>query len=519
MFFALFSLGVSHPFLGPARQGLTFFPLFSVLCVAMATNTRTVVFRLGAFPAGSSRDDVAQAVYDQFSSAHSIQSIQVLPGGICKVMFESPDSKKSIVAQATCVIGGVECEVLNHALRSSLVQVHYFPAEEDVALLSAELRFYGEIVNVRSQHWVGLPHVTTGTRLFEMKLARDIPRTLQLGRHRLKIWYRGQPLECDICKGSHKAVDCEFRNKCRLCKSEGHFAKDCPNPWGVASDPAPAPAPAPAPTSAPAPDPAPAPVSTPASASAVVFALAPPSGVSGPDSSSQLASVEGMDISDIRDNQLDELDSQVSPPRAPSAVEEVIDDNSQSILPVNANDLHTTVNESEQMNNVIKDSANVVNDISVTSKVVCSVSDRNKIAGKVSSNNSRSSGRNASTGKESTSTGKSKTKSMNKNKESTDNVSSNNSVGALEPGEICDVDMATQLGASKRALSDDSSELDSVDSCPVTPVAPQRKKPAVAVSPGYQRGLDRGRPPVVVAHAGKHSMPHVAKGVPRNLRK
>ena len=184
--------------------------------------------------------------------------------------------------------------------------------------------------------------------------------------------------------------------------------------------------------------------------------------------------------------------------------------------------MHTTVNESELTNNVVKDSATVVNDISVTSKVVCCVSDRNKIAGKVSSNNFSSSGRNASTGKESTSTGKSKNKSMNKNKDSTDNVSSNNSVGELEPGEICVVDMAAQSGASKRALSDDSSELDSVDSCPVTPVAPQRsrpKKPAVVVSPGCQRGLSRCRSPVVVAHAGKHSMPHVSKVVPWNPRK
>lgn len=110
-----------------------------------------------------------------------MQSIQVLPGGICKVMFESPDCKKSFVAQPTCVIGGVKCQVWNHVQHSSLVQVHYFLAEEDVELLSTELRSYGEIVNVRSQHWVGLPHVTTGTQLLEMKLARDIPCTSQSG--------------------------------------------------------------------------------------------------------------------------------------------------------------------------------------------------------------------------------------------------------------------------------------------------------------------------------------------------
>ena len=43
----------------------------------MATNTRTAVFYLREFPAGSRRDDIAQAVYLQFSPAHSVQSIPV----------------------------------------------------------------------------------------------------------------------------------------------------------------------------------------------------------------------------------------------------------------------------------------------------------------------------------------------------------------------------------------------------------------------------------------------------------
>ena len=84
----------------------------------MATNSRTVSLWQGKFPAGTSRVDTAQAVYHRFSPVHSLQSIQVLPGGICKVMFESPDSKQSIVAQPMCVIGGREpsfevCSVLN----------------------------------------------------------------------------------------------------------------------------------------------------------------------------------------------------------------------------------------------------------------------------------------------------------------------------------------------------------------------------------------------------------------------
>ena len=77
------------------------------------------------------------------------------------------------------------------------------------------------------------------------------------------MWYKGQPLECDICQKGHKASDCDLRGKCKLCGSTDHFAHSCRNAWGR---PAPRYGPDFAPAAAPGPDPAPA--SSPASVSA-----------------------------------------------------------------------------------------------------------------------------------------------------------------------------------------------------------------------------------------------------------
>ena len=74
--------------------------------------------------------------------------------------------------------------------------------------------------------------ISTGTSLFDKILNRDIPRTLKVGQSRVKVWYRDQPLQCDICNGNHKVSECNLHSKCRRCRQEGHFSRNCPIPWG-----------------------------------------------------------------------------------------------------------------------------------------------------------------------------------------------------------------------------------------------------------------------------------------------
>jgi len=31
----------------------------------------------------------------------------------------------------------------------------------------------------------------------------------------------------------HKSATCLDKDKCRLCRQPGHFARNCPNPWGT----------------------------------------------------------------------------------------------------------------------------------------------------------------------------------------------------------------------------------------------------------------------------------------------
>ena len=449
----------------------------------MATNSCTVVFKLG-FPAGMDRYQIAKVIYDEFSSAHSVLSIQVLPAGVCKVMFESPESKKSLVANPE------SCQVLNHIERSIQVQVHHFPAEDDPAPLVAAMRAYGEIVNFRFQTWPGLPHVNTGTRLFEMKLKSVVPRSLKIGKYHLKTWYRGQPLQCDICGGNHTAAVCELRGKCRRCRSEGHLAKDCPRPPWSGDGPSAASVLGPAPALGPA------------LASASASAVAPVSG----------GVVSGSDL-DLRDNQLGDLDSQAPPSRALSAVDENVEDASESVLPPMTADLSLDIwdrPEDDITDNERLTSTNVV----VSNENTDNSSDRDRVSGICSAKSSdKCSAKSSDKCSE-----KSSDKGSNDSSIKTigncmpKTVTPESSVGQLDVGENPDVDMSS----GKRGAPDDSSELDSVDSCPVVlplGVVSKLKKSKLTVV-GVRRDTQNrpsiSRTPV----AGRHSLPQQSKSVP-----
>ena len=48
--------------------------------------------------------------------------------------------------------------------------------------------------------------------------------------YRCKVWYRGQPIYCDICKeGFHVAYNYPFKGKCLSCDEVGHLARNRPN--------------------------------------------------------------------------------------------------------------------------------------------------------------------------------------------------------------------------------------------------------------------------------------------------
>ena len=104
------------------------------------------------------------------------------------------------------------------------VLISWFPFERPEAEISNVLRRYGDVKPGHFQKWPYMEGVYTGTRIFPMVVSKDIPRFLYVGKYRVKVWYRGQPVTCDFCHvADHKAADCTSKGKCFNCKGQGHL--------------------------------------------------------------------------------------------------------------------------------------------------------------------------------------------------------------------------------------------------------------------------------------------------------
>ena len=162
-----------------------------------------------------------------------LSAIQFCPRGLIRITFKNASDKEDFARMGSLALDGHDLSVTSSDKPPSLVYVHYFPAEGDDALICDELRKYGEVIGIKHQNFSGIPGLLTGSRILTMVLSDPVPAEFRIHDFPVRVWYRGIPPFCQICKANgHKAADCQFNGKCRRCGSPDHKAHACARPWG-----------------------------------------------------------------------------------------------------------------------------------------------------------------------------------------------------------------------------------------------------------------------------------------------
>ena len=214
-------------FLGhPSTFGLFVVFAMGVECV------KTCVIHASVMMATYDKDRV-MALLRECINFERLSAIQFCPRGLIRITFKNVSDKEDFARLGSLTLDGHDLSVTPSDEPPSLVYVHYFPAEGDDARICDELSKYGEIVCIKHQSFSGIPGLLTGSRILSMVLSDPVPAEFRIDDYPVRVWYRGIPPFCQICKvNGHKAADCQFNGKCRKCGSPDHKAHACTRPWG-----------------------------------------------------------------------------------------------------------------------------------------------------------------------------------------------------------------------------------------------------------------------------------------------
>ena len=129
-----------------------------------------------------------------------VHSIQFLPGGSSLALFPSPEHKVRIESKGRFNIGTHECVLQATGPPQVDIYVHYYPFEAPDADIRSVLSKFGQIKGLRYKSFPGYSNVKTGSRIVRMVVEREIPSQQSIRGYPCRVWYKGQPIRCNICR-------------------------------------------------------------------------------------------------------------------------------------------------------------------------------------------------------------------------------------------------------------------------------------------------------------------------------
>ena len=167
----------------------------------------------------------------QILNSDDLRCIQFLRSGKVRISFREEAARDRLLSEGMR-LDDQAIPVTRHAEKVTVLYIRDLPYEVASDDVIDFLSTHGEVLTAERSVNADFPTLCNGNRIVKMVLNEDIPHFLSIGGYQCRVWYRGQPIQCIVCRESgHRAQDCPLSGRCRYCHQPGHMARECSRAW------------------------------------------------------------------------------------------------------------------------------------------------------------------------------------------------------------------------------------------------------------------------------------------------
>lgn len=187
---------------------------------------RTINIHVGKKLNDKLKEDISKEVF-KVLNLYGVVAIQVAYE-VIRVTLSNDEGFRQAKELTGVRLFGLWCPILGGGPPVTVVHMFDYPYEEDNGSVFSVFEDFGDVKKVKDQTCLWNNKIFTGTRLVFMVLNSTLPRSLTIDGYPCRVWYKGQPLICNLCNiQGHKSAVCPNKDKCRRCGEQGHFARNC----------------------------------------------------------------------------------------------------------------------------------------------------------------------------------------------------------------------------------------------------------------------------------------------------